>query len=271
MTSAPGRSTDGLSYDPAWSPNGQKIAYVSAPSARGDLNIYTMNAADGAGVARQTSYLNNTSSTSWSYPSLPVWSPDNTKIAYQLDKSSISADNTTKIYRTAVTADGSGAAVLLSSNTFSYELAWTLDKSVPVATVARPAAPDYSSYGSSLTSAAGTAADLGGSSLSEITGQLYRAANSATGTAAGYWTGGTGWATSSTDATTWRARDTGSTLASWTVALPALPDGVYAFRARAKDGAGNVFTSAWRYFKIANSTAPSARIAVTFNLLQRRS
>jgi dipeptidyl aminopeptidase/acylaminoacyl peptidase len=56
---------------PAWSPDGTKIAFYS-PSA-GNLDIYTMNA-DGTGRARLTTNPDNEGN--------PAWSPDGTKIAF---------------------------------------------------------------------------------------------------------------------------------------------------------------------------------------------
>jgi hypothetical protein len=218
-----------------------------------------MDATNGADVQRQTSYVNNTSNNSWSYPSAPAWSPDNAKLAFQLDKSSNSAGNTTNICRVPVTADGSGVPVFLTSNGFSYDPAWTIDRTAPTTNITRPALPDYTALKVAPDSAAGTASDLGGSGLSEVTGVLFRSANSAAGTAAGYWLGGTNWTTDSSNPNIWRPRDSGSTLNDWTVALPALPEGAYAFKARVRDGAGNVFTTPYRWFKI-DATPPTAAV-----------
>jgi Tol biopolymer transport system component len=57
--------------DPAWSPNGQKIAFSS--DRDGDLDVYTMNA-DGTGVAQ----LTDDPEADFS----PAWSPDGSKIAF---------------------------------------------------------------------------------------------------------------------------------------------------------------------------------------------
>ena len=57
--------------EPAWSPDGQRIAFVSARSGSGE--IYVMNA-DGSNVVQRT--------FSGGYSEDPAWSPDGTKIAY---------------------------------------------------------------------------------------------------------------------------------------------------------------------------------------------
>ena len=61
-------------YDtfPAWSPDGQRIAFVSDRD-HGSGEIYVMNA-DGSGVVRLT--------TNASAERFPSWSPDGTKIAF---------------------------------------------------------------------------------------------------------------------------------------------------------------------------------------------
>ena len=58
-------------FDPAWSPDGKKIAFMSTRD--GPLDVYTMNA-DGTGVKRLT---NNSIGEVNS-----AWSPDGTKIAF---------------------------------------------------------------------------------------------------------------------------------------------------------------------------------------------
>ena len=103
---ARGAPTARLSFsgDPAWSPDGQKIAFSSE---RDDaLNIYVMNA-DGSDVARLTD--NSTGGRE------PAWSPDGRKIAFASDrhdpaKGSLPVRGDSAIY--AMNADGSGVARL---------------------------------------------------------------------------------------------------------------------------------------------------------------
>ena len=60
-----------LDSDPAWSPDGSKIAFIS--SRDGAFEIYVMNA-DGSGQTRLT---NGLADNAW-----PSWSPDGPKIAF---------------------------------------------------------------------------------------------------------------------------------------------------------------------------------------------
>lgn len=71
-------SYQGHDNDPAWSPNGKKIAYVHAGetgSAGGRGDIWTM---DPDGTTREP-----LSGTKDVFEALPAWSPDGTKIAYE--------------------------------------------------------------------------------------------------------------------------------------------------------------------------------------------
>ena len=62
-------------YDPAWSPDGGRIAFAS--TSDGDPEIYVMNA-DGSSVTR----LTTDPSHDWS----PSWSPDGSMIAFESDR-----------------------------------------------------------------------------------------------------------------------------------------------------------------------------------------
>ena len=81
------------SVDPSWSPDGQRIAFVS-PSfrPRAEMEIYVMNAS-GFGLTRLTHTL-------WNRPSLS-WSPDGQRIAFPLDR-----DGNWEIYVVDVAGDG---------------------------------------------------------------------------------------------------------------------------------------------------------------------
>ena len=61
--------------DPAWSPDGRRIAFAS--DRDGGSNIYVMNA-DGSGVARLTD------SSAGDYG--PAWSPDGRRIAFASER-----------------------------------------------------------------------------------------------------------------------------------------------------------------------------------------
>jgi Tol biopolymer transport system component len=58
--------------DPAWSPDGKRIAFAS--DREGDFNIYTMSSEDGGDVQRLTEDM--------SAEADPAWSPDGSRIAY---------------------------------------------------------------------------------------------------------------------------------------------------------------------------------------------
>jgi TolB protein len=60
--------------DPAWSPDGERIAFASA--REGSLDVYVMNA-DGTGTTRLTSSPEN--------DQRPTWSPDGKRIAFASD------------------------------------------------------------------------------------------------------------------------------------------------------------------------------------------
>jgi len=61
--------------DPAWSPDGKRIAFASDRGDDYDFNIYVMNV-DGTGVTRLTDGPDD--------ENLPRWSPDSEKIAYEV-------------------------------------------------------------------------------------------------------------------------------------------------------------------------------------------
>jgi hypothetical protein len=93
---------------PAWSPDGTKIAFYSDSS--GNLDVFTMNA-DGSG---QTNVTNNLASDE-----APAWSPDGTKIAFNSDR-----NGNWEIY--TMNPDGSGVTNLTNSPAFQdHEPDWS--------------------------------------------------------------------------------------------------------------------------------------------------
>jgi hypothetical protein len=92
----------GMAYDPAWSPGGERIAFVSNES--GNDEIYTVEP-DGSGLRRLT---DNT----WQWDKHPSWSPNGAQIVFYSNRES----GRRQIWIMA--ADG-GAARNLSSNGYN--------------------------------------------------------------------------------------------------------------------------------------------------------
>ena len=93
--SAPVQLTDeGYNFEPAWSPDGTKIAFASAPDSRKTADIYVMNANGNTPPTQLTNRGSN---------NRPAWSPDGTKIAFASNR-----DGNWEIY---VAAYGSGPVV----------------------------------------------------------------------------------------------------------------------------------------------------------------
>jgi hypothetical protein len=65
----------GLNRDPAWSPDGRRIAFVSDRANPGTFDVWTMNA-DGSDQSRVTFELGSAAN--------PAWSPNGTQIAYDV-------------------------------------------------------------------------------------------------------------------------------------------------------------------------------------------
>lgn len=101
--------------DPAWSPDGRRIAFSSARD--GSPRIYVMNA-DGSNVVRRTSGSDDAE---------PAWSPDGSRIAFTSVR-----DGSADVY--AVAADGAegdeaGLARLTNAPGYDAQPAWSPDGS----------------------------------------------------------------------------------------------------------------------------------------------
>jgi Tol biopolymer transport system component len=90
--------------DPAWSPNGSKIAFAHLNSGSGKFEIWIMNA-DGTG---QAALVTNAAVNL----TLPSWSSDGSKIAYQYEFSPTDDD----IYRASTSGLNSGIAGVRTSS-----------------------------------------------------------------------------------------------------------------------------------------------------------
>lgn len=95
--------------DPAWSPDGSKLAFSSERD--GNLEIYVMNA-DGTNVVRLT--------TAPGSDARPTWSPDGTRIAFISNR-----DNVPDIY--AMNSDGTNAVRLTNDAFVDADPAWSPD------------------------------------------------------------------------------------------------------------------------------------------------
>lgn len=98
-------------FDPAWSPDGTKIAFSSSRDGNSGRQIYVMNA-DGTGQTR----LTNTFDTN------PAWSPDGTKIVFTSYRD---GQPNAEIY--AMNADGSGQTRLTNNGLLDFDPAWSPD------------------------------------------------------------------------------------------------------------------------------------------------
>jgi len=99
-------------WEPAWSPDGSKIAFAS--DRDGNWEIYVMNA-NGSGQTRLT--------TDPAWDRYPAWSPDGSKIGFDSKR-----DGNWEIY--VMNPDGSGQANLTNNQAKDDGIAWSPDSSL---------------------------------------------------------------------------------------------------------------------------------------------
>ncbi len=104
-------TSTGLDFQPAWSPDGKRMAFAS--SRDGNQEIYVMNA-DGTGQTRLT---NNTANDKW-----PAWSPDGSRIAFTSER-----DGNMEIY--VMNTDGAAQTRLTNNPGWDRAPTWSPDGS----------------------------------------------------------------------------------------------------------------------------------------------
>lgn len=150
-----------------------------------------------------------------------------------------------------------------AGNNKSTTNAIVVDLTNPSVQVSTP--QNNGNYGS-LDTATGTASDDTGSGVASVTWQLYRFANPAAGSTAGFWAGGSTWTAGYSAANEIAALGT----TDWSVSLPTSAQGFtagqYRALATARDQAGNSSNSGYIYFYVDPNapaiafTTPSASI-----------
>jgi Tol biopolymer transport system component len=98
----------GQSYDPVWSPDGNRLAFVS--TADGNDEVFVVGA-DGKGQKRLTQ-------NQWEWDKHPTWSPDGSQIVFW------SNQGTGRSQLWIIDADGKGRRMLLESPYNDWDPVW---------------------------------------------------------------------------------------------------------------------------------------------------
>jgi Tol biopolymer transport system component len=106
-------TSGGVNSEPAWAPDGSRIAFVHSGASSGDSEIYVMNA-DGSTVVQRTN--------AGLYNSSPAWSPDGTRIAFSSVR-----DGQYRIYVMRVDQDWWNPAPLGFDRGWNGQPAWSPD------------------------------------------------------------------------------------------------------------------------------------------------
>lgn len=88
------RVSRGIAYDPVWSPDGSRIAYVSTQTGIAEIFVYEL----GSNTARQLTFTNSNDF----FNQRPSWSPDSQKLAFKSNR-----DDVTRFQIYVMRADGS--------------------------------------------------------------------------------------------------------------------------------------------------------------------
>jgi TolB protein len=101
-------ATSGWSFDPVWSPQGDKIAFVSQESGNDEIYIISP---DGQGMQRLT---HNT----WEWDKHPTWSPDGNQIVFWSNR------DTGRRQLWIMDKDGNNQRKLLDSSGHDWNPVW---------------------------------------------------------------------------------------------------------------------------------------------------
>lgn len=111
-------TTSNNSSDPSYSPDGNKITFISGSKTNSSYEVWVMNA-DGSGRKQIT----NTSVAEQE----PAWSPDGTKLVYASNSFDIDRETDLEIW--TINADGTRRRQLTSNSSSETEPAWSPDGS----------------------------------------------------------------------------------------------------------------------------------------------